>query len=80
MDDKGQFTIPNILGVVTILFVLYAMRGAFFHALSSAFTSYGELGAFGGVLNQIPWVTFPVFFIVVIILLIFYQEEPRYER
>jgi len=79
MDEKGQFTIPNILGVIVILFILFAMRGAFFHALSSAFDSSGEIGAFGGVLNQIPWVAFPVFFIVVIIMLIFYQEEPRYE-
>lgn len=79
MDKKGQFTIPNILGVIVILFVLYAMRDAFFHALGEAFSSGGQMGAFGGVLNQIPWAVFPAFFVLVIIMLIFYQEEPRYE-
>ena len=76
--NKGQITIPNVLGVVVILFIFFALREAIFDALGSAFSASGDVGFFGGVLNQIPWVTFPAFFIVVILMLIFYKEEPRY--
>jgi len=75
---KGQITIANILGVVVLLFVLFALRGAFFDALGSAFTATSDTGYFGGILNQIPWVTFPAFFVVVLLMLVFYEEEPRY--
>lgn len=68
--NKGQFTIPNILGILVIVVAMFAMRGAIFDALTSAFNSSDK------VLNQIPFAVFPVFFVVVLIMLVFYEEEP----
>ncbi len=42
--NKGQITIPNVLGVVVILFIFFALRGAIFDALGSAFSASGEIG------------------------------------
>ena len=74
MDTKGQFTISNILGVFVILFIMFVMRDAIYMAISSALTNTDSL------LNQIPYLLFPAFFLVIIIMLIFYEKEPRYER
>lgn len=71
---KGQFTISNILGVFMILFVLFALRQPIYNALSSAINNSDSI------INQLPYVIFPVLFVIVILMLVFYEREPAYQR
>jgi len=57
-----------------ILFVLFALREPIYNALSSAVTTSDS------VINQLPYVLFPVIFIIVILMLVFYEREPTYQR